>query len=266
MSKRSNIFVGLATSILLTVVSLAPFTLMVKLILSGVLSLVAVSFYSLAIAHWVADFKYEPSKKRRSVHRYERYLQWTVPGLFILSFILVFTFIAYNKLGVQAPLDEQQALIERYRNLFKISEVSNKTTLIELTNKELKAKGTLLYKKIKAMNSFYGGNIRKLQTQLNTKQIDKEKFAELSREQVQKGAEEFDKESRVDAQMVLVELRNRIPYGKRKHIIGLPNINPADPRDGSVSLYSTMTGEFGFWWSELLAREIEELVKLLPDN
>ena len=65
--------------------------------------------------------------------------------------------------------------------------------------------------------------------------------------------------------MVLVELRNRIPYGKRKHIIGLPNINPADPRDGSVSLYSVMTGESGFWFSELLAREIEELVKLLPN-
>src|SRR5438094_6244935 len=113
------------------------------------------------------------------------------------------------------------------------------------------------------MNSFYGGNIRKLQTQLDTKKINNAKFAELMREQSQKGAEEFDRESKVDAQMVLLELRNRIPFEKRKHIIGLPNIRPADPRDGSVSLYSVLPGEFGFWWSEMLAREIEELVKLL---
>ena len=46
---------------------------------------------------------------------------------------------------------------------------------------------------------------------------------------------------------------------------GLPSLNPADPRAGKVSLYDVMPESFSIMFVDLLAREIEELGKLLPD-
>ena len=66
--------------------------------------------------------------------------------------------------------------------------------------------------------------------------------------------------------MVLIELRNRIPMEARKHIVGLPNIKPADERDGQVSLYDIIPRNMAVFTSDMLAREIEELTKLLPDD
>jgi hypothetical protein len=65
--------------------------------------------------------------------------------------------------------------------------------------------------------------------------------------------------------MVRKALQSRIPYEHRKHILGLPDLKPADPRAGSVSLYGAFPSPFNLFFSEQLANELEELVKLLPD-
>ena len=163
----------------------------------AIIALGAVAYFSVGLWFWAGQFQH----KYISVRAKEEWkLKFTLISLFIgICFV---SFVYYHQL-IPIATSEQEQLVQRYRYLFKISEIPNKTTLIELSDAELKSKGTLLYKKIKAMNSFYGDNIRKLETQLNAKTIDKEKFSELRREQMRKGAEEFDKESRVDAQWCL---------------------------------------------------------------
>jgi hypothetical protein len=162
--------------------------------------------------------------------------------------------------------DEQEALLERYRRFVENSEAPNRTTLIELTNRELKARGTNLYTRIKAMNAHYAEVARTRKTREERKEIDAEESGRLWLQETAEAGKEFDENYRTDARMVLLELRNRIPYAARKHIVGLPNINPADKRAGKVSMYDIFPAEFAVGFSDLLAREIEELVKLLPDE
>jgi hypothetical protein len=163
-------------------------------------------------------------------------------------------------------LEDAHATIDRYRRALEVEKNTGTTTLIELTNTELKQKGTILYKKIQDLDSFHNKNIRELKAQHERKEIDKLQLKQLWDKQEAQVAEEFAKELRTDALMVREELRNRIPEERRKHIIGLPNVNPADSREGSVSLYSVLPTPLNFHVSGQLAYEIEELVKLLPDK
>jgi hypothetical protein len=160
---------------------------------------------------------------------------------------------------------ERTALLERYRHFVENSEAPNKTSLIELTNVELKVRGANLYGRIKTINSHYSGIAVLRQDRLAKKEISPEESGRLWQEEKAKAGEEFEG-LRVEARMILVELRNRIPYEARKHIVGLPSINPADKRAGSVSLHDVFPSGLAVGFSDLLAREIEELVKLLPDS
>ena len=81
-----------------------------------------------------------------------------------------------------------------------------------------------------------------------------------------KAGDEFDQKHRVDARMVLLELRNRIPFEARKHIIGMGGVKPEDKRAGVVSLYDIIPADFGVGFAAMLARELKELAKLLPDT
>jgi len=171
------------------------------------------------------------------------------------------------KLIPTAPLDTNQlAMLERYRRFYENSDAPHKTTLIEMTNVELKTRGMNLYTGIKAMNAHYGKVARERESRLGRKEIDQAESGRLWHEEMAQAGLEFDAKYRVDARMVLQELRNRIPYDARKHIIGLGNMNPADVRAGKVSLYDLFPADFAVGFSDLLAREIEELVKLLPAN
>jgi hypothetical protein len=113
----------------------------------------------------------------------------------------------------------------------------------------------LLYERIRKINSFHEKQLR----QLNDSNAISEEMRRVE--------EEYDSEVKVDATMVLGELKNRIPYERRNHILGLPEINPADPKAGSPSMYTApWPGPFNLLFSQMLANEMEELVKLLPDK
>jgi len=227
---------------------------------TGIIASLAVAYFSVGLWYWAGQFQYQ----YKSARVWEgRKLQGSITGLFVT--ICILSFIYYHSL-ISVPWSEQQQLIERYRHVLGTSEIPNKTTLIELTNKELKSKGTQIYRKIHAMNQHYNASIRELRKKSARNELDEVKRRELEREITSKGGEEFNRELRTDATMVVRELRNRIPYASRKHIVGLPDINPADKRAGSVSRYTVMPAEFSFFWSDQLAREIEELVKLLPER
>jgi len=142
-----------------------------------------------------------------------------------------------------------------------------KTTIDQLSNSELKQRATRVYRRIDEIDQFYDEANRRAKDRKAKHEITEEQYGEIWVENLRRGGEEFDKSARAEAAIVLDELRKRIPPESRKHIIGLPDLLPADPKEGSVPLYfaaPTMEANYGF--THLLAREIEQLVKLLPDD
>jgi hypothetical protein len=260
--KRARFYFGGGSAVILFLLEILQVMQIVSIPLSvaALLGVIAVSFYAVGIWEWVGQFKYaQQSVNDQQVLR----LRGLVTGLFVLAAILAF--ILWHRM-YPLPSNEMQATLERYRRALGIDENKGITALIELTDEEVEQKGTLIYKKIRDMNSFYNVNDLKLQNKRDRKEIDEAKYQELVRQQMLQAGDEFIRELRTDAIMVLTALRGRIPYEHRKHIVGLPDIMPADPRAGSVSLYSVTPGVFNLFWSEMLANEIEELVKLLPDR
>lgn len=226
---------------------------------TAVVGLVAIGLYSIGIWHWASEFHHEHKSVRE---KKDRTLQLVVTGLFASFFVLAF--VSYHQL-IPVPFDENEAAIKRYRHALGIDENTGRTTLIELSNRELKKKSTLLYEKIRQINNYNDERIRELNNKLAKKEIDEGKLVIARNEEIARYTKEFDEKIRVDAVMVLGELRNRIPLDKRKHFIGLPDIRPADRRDSSVSLHRAMPSAMSVHFSGLLANEIEELVKLLPN-
>lgn len=227
-----------------------------------VLAASAVLCYTWGVWEWSGKFQaIERSNRRRQTSN----LRWAITALVFTSGLLAVLIML--KLTPATPLDSSQlAMLERYRRFYENSEAPYKTTLIEMTNGELKTRGTNLYTGIKAMNAYWSKVAREREARLMRKAIDQAESLRLWREEMAQAGLEFDSKYRVEARMVLQEVRNRIPYEARKHIIGLGSINPADVRAGKVSLYDLFPADFAVGFSELLAREIEELVKLLPDN
>lgn len=226
------------------------------------LALVAVACYALGSWEWSGKFQaIEQSNRRRNT----RSLRCVVTASVLISgLLLIFIML---KLIPTAPLDTSQiAMLERYRRFYENSEAPHKTTLIEMTNGELKTRGGNLYIGIKAMNTHWSKVARERDARAGRKEIDQIESGRLWREEMAQAGLEFDAKYRVEARMVLQELRNRIPHDLRKHIIGLGNINPADVRSGKVSLYDLFPADFAVGFSDLLAREIEELVRLLPPD
>jgi hypothetical protein len=140
-----------------------------------------------------------------------------------------------------------------------------KTTIDQLSNSELKQRATRIYRKIDDIDHFYDDGIHRAEDRKAKHEITEEQFHEIWIASLRRGGDEFDKSVRADAAIVLAELRKRIPYESRKHIVGLPDLLSANPKDGSTSLYFAVPATpYGF--THLLAREIEQLAKLLPDD
>jgi hypothetical protein len=226
----------------------------------GAITVLAVAFYTTGLWNWAGNFQHKQKHERP---KQDRRLRLAVCGLFLATSAVMFAY--YHEL-FPISISEQQALIQRYRYMFERTEIPNKTTLIELTNSELRSKGTNVYRGIHKLNDFYGANVQQLRQKQQRGEIDKPKLEELIAAEESRAATEFAREWQVDAALVLRELRNRIPREARKHIVGLPGIKSADPRDGVVSLYDVLPTPFNLFASDLLAREIEQLVKLLPDR
>jgi len=220
----------------------------------------AVVFWSLAIWNWVGRFRYQSSTNAKLQNLT---LKLVTAGMFVLLCLLSFS---YYKSLIPADEGEQAALLERYRRTLDLAELPNKTALIELTDEELRKKSEITVRNIRDMNAFYGESLEKHKARLNRREIDQLRFQELHRQEALRAAEEYERKYRIDAQMVVRELRNRIPYAARKHIVGLPEIRPADSRAGNVDLGSVMSSEFSLYYSDALCREIEELAKLLPKS
>jgi hypothetical protein len=223
---------------------------------------VALTLYAGGLWDWSGKFNAmsKPNRRKETIK-----LRLLLVGLFVFAGVLFL--ITIRGLMPQPTLNaEQLAMLDRYRRFYLNSDAPNKTTLIEMTNRELKIRGTNLYTRIKAMNAHYSQVARNREARHASKEIDDIENGRLWREEMAQAGEEYDRNYRTEARMVLLELRNRTPYQARKHILGMPSINPADNRAGQVSLYDVFPAEFSVGFSDLLAREIEELVKLLPDQ
>ncbi len=128
---------------------------------------------------------------------------------------------------------------------------------------ELKHRGTSIYKDIYALIDHWES-----QTRISDASTpDQAERLRLAHERVIEAGKEFDTKLRTDATIVLRELRSRIPYEARKQIPAIPTFEPADPRAGAlITLDIPLGPEFSFGMMKPLARELEELVKLLPDR
>jgi len=227
---------------------------------AGPLGLVAVGCFAAGLWQWAGEFNHQQPRGRRGE---QKRLQIVLSGLFVTTCVLGF-------LGLRGLIptssNETTEMLERYRRLFAISDIPNKTSLIELNNRELKAKATAVYQRIRDMEEVWNAEHQRIRSQLQSGAIDQATHDELVKEQRERFTNEYAREHRVDARMVLTELYNRIPPKARKHLMGLPGITDNDPRSGIVSMYDIMPPEVSIYFSDQLANQIEELVKLLPDR
>jgi hypothetical protein len=190
-------------------------------------------------------------------------LRWALASLVTLSAGLAFgTYLRVFPTWT----DEREARLQRYQRFYENSDAPNKTTLIEMTNVELKTRCANLLQRMNAMMSHFGTQDGQLKGRFYAKEITQAEYEKRYSALEAAVAREFEAKYRVEARMLLLEFRNRIAPENRKHIVGMGGFKSSDPRDGTVSLYDIFPSTFGFYFSEQLARELQELSKLLPDD
>jgi hypothetical protein len=153
----------------------------------------------------------------------------------------------------------------------------------KLADRKLKEQANIIVSKIRAMNIVFDTRMTVIRDRSDRKEINNEEFGRLWEEELQRAGEEFERDLKTDALIVLWELRKRVPAETRKHIIGLkgipdivltpdgrPDVEHQAPVDGPngapVSSMGVMGIKFDFAFSRTLADEIEQLTKLLPDD
>jgi hypothetical protein len=149
----------------------------------------------------------------------------------------------------------------RLKEELALEKPENVRPLIGLTNNELKRKGTNAVQTIRLIISYHQDEEIRLKMQREKREITDIQFQELSQKENKRAEEEFDTNIRVDALMIYEELARRVP-ATAKMQFGLPRLNPADKRDESISLYRMPVG---IMFAPILASDIEERVKALPD-
>ena len=134
-----------------------------------------------------------------------------------------------------------------------------------LTNAELRERAFEMVRKIDSLTEIWGQRVAAVKQRAAQENLSSTAAVELEMAEMRRASEEYERELSVDAGMLRRELRSRVPYEKRKHIVGLPDMLPANPNAGAVSFYDVMGAPFSLAWAGLLARELQQLAKLLPD-
>lgn len=166
----------------------------------------------------------------------------------------------------QKVRESSQAIIERYKRILGLEKNSGTSTLIELTNEELRKKATLLVQNTRDLISSYEEQDRRLQDRYDKKEIDEKALGQQQNEILTQAGKEYHEKFYTDVLVTLMELRNRVPKEKRQQFIALPDLNPADSRDPTVSSYGGMSIPFSFLAAQMVIDEIEKLTMLLPDK
>ena len=161
--------------------------------------------------------------------------------------------------------------VVRLMDALEIAEGPNVTSLVRLTNNELKAKATTLYTAVRGMNQAYNQMQGDLLAQRTRAEITEAEYRERDLQLLGRATREYEAKYMVDMTLVRRELEKRVPVDAQRNLTGIPMIDTRfrsnDPRSGSVPFYELFpAAEFAFELSGMIVTRIEELTKLLPND
>lgn len=196
--------------------------------------------------------------------------EWRVLRQAPLSFVILVGFsIVISGAGwfwyFKDRLDVLEQENDRLGRALGIGTNDNVNPLIRLTNKELCEKGTTAVRIMRSIVSYHNDQNTELNSKRRKREVTDIQFQELREKEQTRASEEFTDKVKVEAIRVLDELTKRVPVVARGQI-GLPRLNPADKRDPSVSLHRVIPSPMDVGFAPLLADNIEELCKALPDR
>jgi hypothetical protein len=158
-------------------------------------------------------------------------------------------------------VSDQKELIARLRIAAGISQPTAKTSMMELTNNELKSKGSRLVARIREISDIHSQHVTNIQKQKEAEKMTDEKYKILIDQEMHRALNQFET-VRVDALMVTDELRARLsPHVREKILTAKPNFSSSDDPKADVNFARLAVG-FGGVALAILAEEIEELSKL----
>lgn len=156
-------------------------------------------------------------------------------------------------------------IAQRYRMSAGIDRPDSRTRLSILTNIELREKGRNLVKRIREIRSIYERNTHGI----DSESIDPKKPDDMKRwlKEIKSG-DRLMQEVRVDASLIIEEMRDRLSPEIRERVMkSLPHIQTDYSPDSDVLFWKTqLAGGILIGFADVIADEIEELTKLLPDT
>jgi len=225
-----------------------------------VLGFVSVGSFTLGLWEWSGKFAATAQQNRKNE---TRKMRLALAILFAAACVL--GLVLLRDLAPKPPLDAaQMALLDRYKQFYEKSEAPNKTTLIEMTNSELKTRTANVASRLTGLSKALDDGEKALRVRFDKGEFTEPVFQKMFQDLTKGLGEEYGR-YRVDASMCLQELRNRVPPEARKHFPGIPGIRDSDPRGGAVVLTDLLPNSVSVMMVEFLVRELEMLSKLLPD-
>ena len=159
-------------------------------------------------------------------------------------------------------MDDQNQRVERYKIAAGLAQPSQKTTLMDLNNYELKWKGSRLVERIREIIAIHHDHLDSLRKQKDGEKWSEERYKLLLDQEMRRAWNQFET-IRVDALMISDELRARLPAPVHEKVVtATPHFRSADEPKAELSIARLATGPFLVDSAIFLAGEIEELSKL----